>query len=231
MPSPGLIAVFALATFVLTVTPGPGVLYVVGRAVGSGRMSGFASMLGIETGEAVYIAGAALGITALLATSAIALSVLRYAGAAYLVVLGIKAWRDGDRDAEPEGSDGAARARHLGAYGRGLVVQLLNPKVAIFFLAARRAASRASRRDLSRDRRCHRCVLRIVGVLARRTAGEVSAGAPRSREDQRADIFRARGGRRADRRSRRGHARGELGRAGPALPGRRPIGYGRVGAW
>jgi threonine/homoserine/homoserine lactone efflux protein len=135
MPSPGLIAVFALATFVLTVTPGPGVLYVVGRAVGSGRMSGFASMLGIETGEAVYIAGAALGITALLATSAIALSVLRYAGAAYLVVLGIKAWRDGDRDAEPEGSDGAVRARHLGAYGRGLVVQLLNPKVAIFFLA------------------------------------------------------------------------------------------------
>jgi len=135
MPAAGLIAVFALATFVLTVTPGPGVLYVVGRSVGGGRMAGFASMLGIETGEAVYIAGAALGITALLATSAIALSVLRYAGAAYLVVLGIKAWRDGDRDAEPEGADGAGRAGLWGAYGRGLVVQLLNPKVAIFFLA------------------------------------------------------------------------------------------------
>jgi len=135
MPSPGLITVFALATFVLTVTPGPGVLYVVGRSVGGGRMSGFASMLGIETGEAVYIAGAALGITALLATSAIALSVLRYAGAAYLVVLGIKAWRDGDRDTEPEGANGAAGTGHWGAYGRGLVVQLLNPKVAIFFLA------------------------------------------------------------------------------------------------
>src|SRR6266568_1652935 len=82
MPSPALLAVFALATFVLTATPGPGVLYVVGRSVGGGRRSGLASMLGIETGEAVYIAGAALGITALLATSAIALSVLRYAGAA-----------------------------------------------------------------------------------------------------------------------------------------------------
>src|SRR5215469_12933775 len=128
MPSPGLIAVFALATFVLTVTPGPGVLYVVGRSVGGGRMAGFASMLGIETGEAVYIAGAALGITALLATSALALSVLRYAGAGYLVVLGIKAWRDGDRHAEPAGADGVARAWLLGAYGRGLVVQLLNPK-------------------------------------------------------------------------------------------------------
>ena len=135
MPSPGLIAVFALATFVLTVTPGPGVLYVVGRSVGGGRTAGFASMLGIETGEAVYIAGAALGITALLATSAIALSALRYAGAAYLVVLGIKAWRGGDRDAEPDGTDSVARAGLWGAYGRGLVVQLLNPKVAIFFLA------------------------------------------------------------------------------------------------
>src|SRR5215831_1022747 len=135
MPDARLIAVFALATFVLTVTPGPGVLYVVGRSVGGGRMAGFASMLGIETGEAVYIAGAALGITALLARSAIALSVLRYAGAAYLVVLGIKAWRDGDRDAEPEGADRAGRAGLWGAYGRGLIVQLLNPKVAIFFLA------------------------------------------------------------------------------------------------
>src|SRR5215469_4866224 len=135
MPSPGLIAVFALATFVLTVTPGPGVLYVVGRSVGGGRMSGFASMLGIETGEAIYIAGAALGITALLATSALALSVLRYAGAVYLVLLGIRAWRDGERDTEPDGGNGAAGTGHWAAYGRGLVVQLLNPKVAIFFLA------------------------------------------------------------------------------------------------
>jgi threonine/homoserine/homoserine lactone efflux protein len=132
MPDPPLLAVFALATFVLTVTPGPGVLYVVGRSVGGGRRSGLASMLGIETGEAVYIAGAALGITALIAASPVALSVLRYAGAAYLVLLGIRAWRDHgaeDPDGEkPAGSDWAA-------YGRGLVVQLLNPKVAVFFLA------------------------------------------------------------------------------------------------
>src|SRR5262252_7131413 len=68
MPDLRLLAVFALATFVLTATPGPGVLYVVGRSVGGGRRTGLASMLGIETGEAVYIVGAALGITALLAT-------------------------------------------------------------------------------------------------------------------------------------------------------------------
>jgi|ERR1022692_790354 threonine/homoserine/homoserine lactone efflux protein len=133
MPSPGLIAVFALATFVLTATPGPGVLYVVGRSVGGGRRAGLASMLGIETGEAVYIAGAALGITALLATSPIALSVLRYGGAAYLVLLGIRAWRQHGDEAEAD-REPAGRG-HWGAYGRGLVVQLLNPKVAVFFLA------------------------------------------------------------------------------------------------
>ncbi|MDR2985120.1 MAG: LysE family translocator [Nocardiopsaceae bacterium] len=136
MPDPRLLGVFALATFILTVTPGPGVLYVVGRSVGGGRRTGLASMLGIETGEAVYIAGAALGITALLATSPVALSVLRYGGAAYLVLLGIRAWRDagrGEAEGEPDGE--VARAGNWAAYGRGLVVQLLNPKVAVFFLA------------------------------------------------------------------------------------------------
>jgi threonine/homoserine/homoserine lactone efflux protein len=133
MPDPRLLGLFALATFLLTVTPGPGVLYVVGRSVGGGRRSGLASMLGIETGEAVYIAGAALGITALLAASPVALSVLRYGGAAYLVLLGIRAWRDtgGQHEAENE----AAGASNWAAYGRGLVVQILNPKVAVFFLA------------------------------------------------------------------------------------------------
>jgi threonine/homoserine/homoserine lactone efflux protein len=133
MPDPRLLAVFALATFVLTVTPGPGVLYVVGRSVGGGRRSGLASMLGIETGEAVYIAGAALGITALLAASAVALSVLRYGGAAYLVLLGIRAWRQNEHE-EDAAAEPSWRG-NWGAYGRGLVVQLLNPKVAVFFLA------------------------------------------------------------------------------------------------
>jgi len=133
MPDPRLLAVFALATFVLTATPGPGVLYVIGRSVGGGRRSGLASMLGIETGEAVYIAGAALGITALLAASSVALSVLRYGGAAYLVLLGIRAWRQNERE-DDEAANPSSRG-NWGAYRRGLVVQLLNPKVAVFFLA------------------------------------------------------------------------------------------------
>src|SRR5215472_12725728 len=128
MPSLGLIALFAAATFVLTVTPGPGVLYVVGRSVGGGRRVGLASMLGIETGEAFYIAAAALGITAVLATSATALSVVRYAGAAYLLFLGVRAWRHPDAD-EPADD---RRGGHWAAYGRGLLVQLLNPRAAAF---------------------------------------------------------------------------------------------------
>src|SRR5215472_1202473 len=108
MPSTGVIALFAAATFVLTVTPGPGVLYVVGRAVGGGRRSGLASMLGIETGEAVYIACAALGITA---------------------------WRDGMRDSGSATAGESGGGGYWRAYGRGLVVQLLNPKVAVFFVA------------------------------------------------------------------------------------------------
>ncbi|HEX9031598.1 MAG TPA: LysE family translocator [Streptosporangiaceae bacterium] len=132
MPSPGLLAVFTVATIVLTATPGPGVLYVVGRSVGGGRRSGLASMLGIETGEAVYIAGTALGLTALIATSEVALSILRYGGAAYLVLLGIRAWRQREEMGEP--TPGWVTG-HWGAFGRGLVVQLLNPKVAVFFVA------------------------------------------------------------------------------------------------
>lgn len=131
MPGLGLIALFAAATFVLTVTPGPGVLYVVGRSVGGGRRVGLASMLGIETGEAFYIAAAALGITAVLATSATALSVVRYAGAAYLLLLGIRAWRHPDTDERADDRPGG----NWSAYGRGLLVQLLNPKVAVFFVA------------------------------------------------------------------------------------------------
>src|SRR5262245_32492906 len=133
MPDPRLVAVFALATFVLTVTPGPGVLCVVGRSGGGGRRTGLASMLGIETGEAVYIAGAALGITALIAASPVALSVLRYGGAAYLVLLGIRAWREAGAEEDPDGE--VTGGSNWAAYGRGLVVQLLNPKVAVFFLA------------------------------------------------------------------------------------------------
>jgi threonine/homoserine/homoserine lactone efflux protein len=102
MPSPTTLLFFALATFLLTASPGPGVLYVVARSVSQGRRAGFASMFGIESGEVVWIAAAAAGLAALLATSMSALTFLRFAGAAYLVYLGVQRWRSAELPASPQ---------------------------------------------------------------------------------------------------------------------------------
>ena len=130
---PGLltILVFCGVSLVLVATPGPGVLYVLGRSIDQGRRAGVASMLGIEAAELLHVFALALALSALLATSARALDVLRYGGAAYLVVLGVRRWREGARGAE--GAATPASLRRIMA--QGFVVQALNPKVAIFFLA------------------------------------------------------------------------------------------------
>jgi len=129
MPSDTTLVLFALATFLLTVSPGPGVLYVTARSLAQGRRAGFASMFGIEFGEVVWIAAAATGVAALLSASVTALDALRFAGAAYLVYLGIQRWRQA----------GAVNAPLPAPLGRiflqGFVTQLLNPKVAVFFVA------------------------------------------------------------------------------------------------
>ncbi|TMF51194.1 MAG: LysE family translocator [Chloroflexi bacterium] len=129
MPSDTTVLLFALATFLLTVSPGPGVLYVTARSLAQGRRAGFASMFGIEFGEVVWIAAAATGVAALLSASVTALDALRFAGAAYLVYLGIQRWRQA----------GVVTAPLPAPLGRiflqGFVTQLLNPKVAVFFVA------------------------------------------------------------------------------------------------
>ena len=86
-PMPGVttILLFGLATFILTISPGPGVLYVTARSLAQGRRAGFASMFGIEAGELMWIAAAATGVAAVLSASVSALTFLRFAGAAYLV--------------------------------------------------------------------------------------------------------------------------------------------------
>jgi threonine/homoserine/homoserine lactone efflux protein len=131
MPGLATILVFCGVSFVLVAVPGPGVLYVVGRSIDQGRRAGVASMIGIELAEVVHVFAVALGLSALLATSAHALDVVRYAGAAYLIVLGVRRWREGA--AEIEGDSEPASPRRIMA--QGFVVQLFNPKVAIFFLA------------------------------------------------------------------------------------------------
>jgi threonine/homoserine/homoserine lactone efflux protein len=129
VPSLTTMLLFGLATFLLTISPGPGVLYVVARSLAQGRKAGFASMLGLESGEVVWLAAAASGVAALLAASVSALTFLRFAGAAYLIFLGIQRWREADASITP-------KPTRLGrVLAQGFVTQLLNPKVAVFFVA------------------------------------------------------------------------------------------------
>jgi threonine/homoserine/homoserine lactone efflux protein len=133
LPPPRDLLLFMTAAIVLLVIPGPAVLYIVARSVDQGRKAGLASCSGITTGGLVHVLAAAFGLSALLVSSAMAYSVVKYAGAAYLVYLGIKKLRerpvaaDGVKHVEP------ASLRHV--YAQGVLVQVLNPKAAIFFFA------------------------------------------------------------------------------------------------
>lgn len=120
---------FALATLLITASPGPGVLYVTARAVSQGRRAGFVSMFAIESGEVVWIAAAATGLAALLAASVSALTVLRFAGAAYLIYLGVQRWRHSEEVVTP-GRDKLGRI-----FVQGFLTQIFNPKVAVFAIA------------------------------------------------------------------------------------------------
>jgi threonine/homoserine/homoserine lactone efflux protein len=131
MPDLQTLLLFAAASLALLVVPGPAVIYIVTRSVTQGRRAGIVSMLGIEAGGLVHVAAAALGLSALLASSAAAFTVLKYLGAAYLVYLGVRKLRE--RDEEPDRpSEGRSRPR---LFWEGVLVQVLNPKTALFFLA------------------------------------------------------------------------------------------------
>src|SRR5205823_7870374 len=87
---PAHLPVFLLASLILLLTPGPAVLYIVARSVDQGRRAGLASVLGVELGNGVHVLAATLGLSAILLTSALAFSVVKYAGAAYLIYYGIR---------------------------------------------------------------------------------------------------------------------------------------------
>ncbi|MEV3922334.1 LysE family translocator [Actinomadura coerulea] len=122
---------FLLAAVTLVAVPGPNHLYITTRSVGEGRRAGIASALGVETGTLVHIAAAAGGLSAVVAASATAFGFLRYAGAAYLIYLAYRALR-GRRD--PGAPDLEPRPLHR-VYLDGVLVNVLNPKVVLFFLA------------------------------------------------------------------------------------------------
>ena len=125
------IVLFLGAALAIVAIPGPGVLYVVARSVDQGRRAGLVSVLGVGIGNLVQVLVAAVGLSALIASSSIAFEVLRVAGAAYLIWLGISRLRDPDPSTVSV-SDTVSDRRLL---GQGVLVAALNPKTALFFIA------------------------------------------------------------------------------------------------
>ncbi len=122
---------FGLAALALLLIPGPSVLYVVFQSAEQGRRVGLASVAGIHLGSLVHVAAASAGLSALIVASSVAFSVVKYAGAAYLIYLGIRKLRERDVDTQVERKREPLRR----AVVRGLIVNVLNPKTALFFLA------------------------------------------------------------------------------------------------
>jgi threonine/homoserine/homoserine lactone efflux protein len=133
VPSAETLILFSLSALALLVLPGPAVFYIVTRSIGQGRRAGLVSVLGIHSGSAVHVVGATIGISAILASSAIAFTAVKLLGAAYLVTLGVRRLMDRspDTSVEPQGNRSSMRT----IYRHGVVVNILNPKTALFFLA------------------------------------------------------------------------------------------------
>ena len=133
MPDASTYGLFVVAALALLLVPGPAVVYVVARSVEGGRPAGLVSVLGVEMGTLVHVAFAAAGLSAILASSATAFSVVKWLGVAYLIWFGLQRLlaRDENGDAPPD-----VRPEPLArVFGQSALIQVLNPKVALFFLA------------------------------------------------------------------------------------------------
>lgn len=131
------LAAFALASLILVALPGPNLIYIITRSVQDGRRAGIVSALGVETGTLIHIIAAVCGLATLITDHPLAFTVLRYMGAGYLAYLGVRVLirrppsaADGD-----DTDDRPARRRLLRLYRDAVLVNLLNPKVVLFFLA------------------------------------------------------------------------------------------------
>lgn len=123
---------FLIAALVLAITPGPGIAYVVARTVAGGRSEGLASCLGTGLGGLLHVLAAALGLSLIIAQSVVAFNLLKYIGAAYLVYLGIRMLL---RSGQPITVDAVASKGAHRALVEGVMVEALNVKTALFFLA------------------------------------------------------------------------------------------------
>jgi threonine/homoserine/homoserine lactone efflux protein len=138
MPEASTLALFGVAAITLLVIPGPAVLYIVTRSVDQGRAAGLASVCGVHVGTLLHVAAAALGLSALLVSSATAYHTVRWLGAAYLIWLGVRRLLARDEDGPGAGAGPGPGSRRVGlgrVFAQGVVVNVLNPKTALFFFA------------------------------------------------------------------------------------------------
>ncbi len=132
MPDATHFTLFLSAATLLAISPGPGMLYVLARSLGGGRREGVASALGTAVGGMIHVVAAGLGLSALLVRSASAFLVVKYLGAAYLILLGIQTLRGARRHASVPQPVLRSSAH---PYWQGVLTEALNPKTALFFLA------------------------------------------------------------------------------------------------
>lgn len=131
MPDIGSIITFAVASVALLLIPGPAVIYILNRSVSDGREVGLAAVAGLELGNFVHVIAATAGLSAVLATSASAFNAVKWLGAAYLVFVGLRTLTTKPR---PVSGDSASVSLRR-SFGQGVIVNTLNPKVALFFLS------------------------------------------------------------------------------------------------
>ena len=131
MPSGSSLALFCLASVALAVVPGPAVTYIVTQSIDKGRRAGLVSALGVASGGLVHVAAATVGLSALIASSATAFTTVKLVGAVYLIVIGIRRIFSREEDTEVQ----VVPTPHRQLYVQGAVVNVLNPKTALFFLA------------------------------------------------------------------------------------------------
>jgi threonine/homoserine/homoserine lactone efflux protein len=135
MDSINNLASFVIAGILLNLTPGQDTIYILGRSITQGRKAGIVSVLGISTGALFHIAASAFGLSAILMASAIVFSIIKYIGAGYLVYLGIRMLLS-KNDALGTAFDSAStKVRYIRIYTQGILTNVLNPKMALFFLA------------------------------------------------------------------------------------------------
>lgn len=138
MPEFSTLIIFIGSALIFLVIPGPSVLYIVTRSMDQGRLAGFVSALGIQVGTLFHVAAAAFGLSALILSSALAFNALKYLGAIYLIYLGIRKlfikeeFQQQNKEEQKELTKQNSLKR---VFGQAVIVNILNPKTALFFLA------------------------------------------------------------------------------------------------